>query len=214
MTDVFVSYSQKDRSFVRDLVGVLERAGYDVWWDSTLVPGDRYEAVILEKLNTAGCVIVVWTEDSLRSDWVKDEAQLAKDLDKLVPIAVGGVSPPMGFRQIQTARLDSAQAGPQDPAVQQLLSTIARFRRSESSGLRYFLMPTPEGERQSQIQRWLINEGVIVTENQPIMQIASRGRVFNVGAPFPGRIVKIMRSASAEDIREGQPIAIVAHESA
>ena len=39
MADVFVSYAHEDRDAVLELAAVMERDGYDVWWDRALDVG-------------------------------------------------------------------------------------------------------------------------------------------------------------------------------
>jgi hypothetical protein len=50
-------------------------------------------------------VVVLWTETSIRSDWVKDEAGAARNKGLLLQVLAGEVVPPMGFRQLQAAQL-------------------------------------------------------------------------------------------------------------
>jgi len=50
-------------------------------------------------------VVVLWSTSSVRSQYVRDEAQEGLDLGKLVPVLIEAVKPPMGFRQLQAANL-------------------------------------------------------------------------------------------------------------
>jgi hypothetical protein len=68
MSDIFLSYASEDRPRVEVLRGALERHGWSVWWDNTILPGRTFDQVIGEALDAARCVIVVWSQHSVNSD--------------------------------------------------------------------------------------------------------------------------------------------------
>lgn len=114
MADIFISYAREDRNWVRGLAQALEGEGYSVWWDPNLLPGTRYRETIEKELEQAYASIVVWSSDSIQSDFVRDEAEEARVLNRLVPVLKDAVQPPHGFRQIQTANLSDWRAGRSD----------------------------------------------------------------------------------------------------
>lgn len=105
MADLFLSYASQDRSRIVPLVATLEDAGFSVWWDRLLVTGPTFTAAIQEALNSARCVVVAWSENSIGSGWVRDEAQEGLDRQCLVPCCIDDVRPPLGFRSLQTTQL-------------------------------------------------------------------------------------------------------------
>ncbi|HYB64106.1 MAG TPA: TIR domain-containing protein, partial [Steroidobacteraceae bacterium] len=52
-----------------------------------------------QALEQAATVVVLWSHHSIGSHWVRDEAALARDRSRLVPVSLDGVDPPLGFRQ-------------------------------------------------------------------------------------------------------------------
>lgn len=104
MSEVFISYAHEDQAFVRRLVAGLEGAGLSVWWDHTIPPGKTWDDVIARGIQDAKACIIIWSPHSVSSDWVKEEATLAKDGGKYLPVQIGA-DPPMGFRRIQAANL-------------------------------------------------------------------------------------------------------------
>jgi len=114
MADIFISYAREDRNWVRGLAQALEAEGYSVWWDPNLLPGTRYRETIEKELDQAYASIVVWSDDSIQSDFVRDEAEEARVLNRLVPVLKDAVQPPHGFRQIQTADLSDWKAARRD----------------------------------------------------------------------------------------------------
>jgi formylglycine-generating enzyme required for sulfatase activity len=103
MTDeIFISYTRSDRERAKIFAEALEKQGYSVWWDRRILGGTRIDEVIQEKLKAAKCVIVLWSRESVRSDWVIDEADIGKTRGILIPVFVDAVDIPLGFRRIQT----------------------------------------------------------------------------------------------------------------
>ena len=54
-----------------------------------------------EALARADVIVVLWSRQSVQSDWVCDEAAQGRDRHRLVPLSLDGALPPLGFRQIQ-----------------------------------------------------------------------------------------------------------------
>ncbi len=115
MSEIFVSYASTDRERVAKLVHALESEGLQVWWDRDIAYGQSFNKVIEQALTGATCVIVVWTRESVGSEWVQNEASDARKRDRLVPVLLDPVAPPLEFRHLQAADLSSWQGDPADP---------------------------------------------------------------------------------------------------
>ncbi|MEM8920704.1 MAG: toll/interleukin-1 receptor domain-containing protein, partial [Pseudomonadota bacterium] len=102
MADVFISYARDNRDKAAMLADLITKQGYDVWWDRDLIAGDNYSDVIEETLDTATAVIVLWSGVSRKSHWVRDEAAVGRDRNRLLPIIIDANTPPLGFRQVHT----------------------------------------------------------------------------------------------------------------
>lgn len=103
MADVFISYSRADQEQVARLAMAIQREGYSVWWDKELPPHLSYGDVITEKIVQAKAAVVVWSPTAAKSEWVRAEADMARNQKKLVQTALGDVMPPLPFNQIQYA---------------------------------------------------------------------------------------------------------------
>lgn len=101
MADIFISYKREDILLAKSLAAKLIEAGYTVWWDHDIPAGKDYDRVIEEALNNAGCVIVFWSAASVNSRNVKDEANEGLKRNCLIPVLIGDVRQPLGFRMIQ-----------------------------------------------------------------------------------------------------------------
>jgi TolB-like protein/Flp pilus assembly protein TadD len=124
---VFISYARPDKERVRPIVAALEAAGRRVWWDHHLEGGAVFAREIETALRDAAAVIVVWSQASVESDWVRDEAAVGRDRRRLVPIRLDDVAAPLGFRQYQAIRFDSWDGRPDSEAFQGLLRSLGQI---------------------------------------------------------------------------------------
>jgi formylglycine-generating enzyme len=100
MADVFVSYAREDQRRVDRLIELLERQRWSVFWDRDIPPGETWRSHIGAALDQTRCVVVAWTEQSILSDWVTEEADEARERDILVPVLLDPVRPPRGLRGV------------------------------------------------------------------------------------------------------------------
>jgi TIR domain len=82
--DVFLSYSNKDAAQIERLADELEGKHVSVWCDRGLIAGQPYRDVLRQRIETVKAVVVLWTENSVRSKFVKAEADLADQHNKLI----------------------------------------------------------------------------------------------------------------------------------
>jgi hypothetical protein len=112
VADIFISYSKKDEADARLLAAFLEAHGYSVWWDANLQGADKYRAIIPAELSNARAVVVIWTKNSVGSEWVQSEAGRAHNDRKLIPVRSGGVEYkdiPPPFEQLHTLALNNRE---------------------------------------------------------------------------------------------------------
>lgn len=122
--DVFISYARKNRPLAEQLADALGTNGLEVWWDSDLSAGDQFAAVIEAKLQHAAVVIVMWSADSARSAFVRDESSRALKHDKLLPVRIEDIELPLGFGQLHTLDLLDWDGDADDDAFQKLLLEV------------------------------------------------------------------------------------------
>jgi hypothetical protein len=97
-----------------------------VFWDKALQAGDSFDTVLAEQLASAASVIVLWSPNSVESDWVRDEAQQAKQRGVLLPVLIQDVSLPLGFGRTQTADLTDWNGEAGHPGLIELDQAISR----------------------------------------------------------------------------------------
>ena len=101
MADVFISYSRADRALAELLARDLISRGYSVWWDAELVGADDFYEVIQDALQRAKAAIVIWSQASTKSRFVRDEARFAMHLNKLISLRAPNLdiyNIPFGFQ--------------------------------------------------------------------------------------------------------------------
>src|SRR5580658_5948081 len=116
MSHVFISYARSTAKEAQTVAGALRGLGHDVWLDDEIPAHRAYADVIEERLREAKAVVVIWSAEAAKSEWVRSEADRARAERKLVQLTVDGAALPMPFDQIQCADLagwqgDSAAAG-------------------------------------------------------------------------------------------------------
>ncbi len=127
MARIFLSYARADVDCARELADCIARAGHDVWWDRELHGGSRFTSEIDKALRNAEAVVVLWSDESVESAWVQDEAAEGRDSGRLVPAVIDAVRPPLGFRQYQAIDLTDLKAGGPPARLDELLRAIVKM---------------------------------------------------------------------------------------
>jgi adenylate cyclase len=135
MADVFVSYARADRGRVEPLVRAIEALGHSVWWDPEIAAGQEFDELIAQELQRAGCVIVVWTEASVASRWVRGEARDAADRGVLIPVRYGRVQLPLDARAIHTTDLDDWNEDADSPEFRSVAKSIASLLKKPTAAV-------------------------------------------------------------------------------
>ena len=125
MSDIFISYSSEERNRVLPLVNALEKTGWSVFWDRTIPAGKTWRQVIGAEIRTCRSVLVAWTESSVTSEWVLEEAETGKRKQILIPVLLDNVEPPFGFGNIQAANLAAWNGDSSSPSFTHLVADIA-----------------------------------------------------------------------------------------
>ena len=112
MAQVFISYARSTEAQAQLLATAIRAEGVEVWLDDALPAHRPYGDVIEERLAEAKAVVVIWSPDAVKSQWVRAEADFARNVDKLVQLSIDGAVPPLPFNQIHCAQLHSWEGDP------------------------------------------------------------------------------------------------------
>ncbi len=139
MADIFISYARPDRPVAKSLADGLVGHFYSVWWDDNLVGSGDFRDNIEAELQAAKACIVIWSEHSIKSNFVRDEADYALQYGKLITVRVPHLQindVPIGFRS-----LNADYVGDLEKLVQALKNMNfrpANLPYSEGEELRYY----------------------------------------------------------------------------
>jgi hypothetical protein len=168
MPDIFISYASADRERARLLAEALAKRGYSVWWDRTIPPGRVFDEVIQEAIQGARCMIVLWSAESVRSNWVKTEASEGAARGILVPALIGEVAPPIEFKRIQSANLAQWAGDGAHAEYRNLLDAVDRLMKQA---------PRAPGEVKAPVPGYNPVQGATPSR-------AGAARMFGMGAMF------------------------------
>ena len=107
---VFISYSHRDRAFIDRLASDLQVAGFGIWIDLLEVQvGESLSEEIFRGINQADCFFIVLSRDSVRSEWVKRELEIALAREQrdsrffIIPILLHGSGAPASWPRPRAA---------------------------------------------------------------------------------------------------------------
>jgi TolB-like protein len=127
MSEIFISYARPNEADARRIADALRARGWAVWRDDELPPHRPYAEVIEERLRSAKAVVVVWTADAAKSQWVRAEADIGRERGTLVQLTLDGVIPPLPFNQIQCADLRGWEGQDSHPAWIKITSGVSEL---------------------------------------------------------------------------------------
>src|SRR5690349_11754303 len=125
MSDVFVSYARSTEAQAKRVADALKALGHKVWRDDELPAHRAYSDVIEERLRSAKAVVVLWSAEAARSQWVRAEADIAREAGTLVQVTLDGTIPPLPFNQIQCADLNGWTGDTAAPGWRKVEGSVA-----------------------------------------------------------------------------------------
>jgi len=133
MSDVFISYARSTEREARQVAEALRGLGYDVWRDDELPAHRDYSEVIEERLRSAKAVVVVWSAEAVKSQWVRAEADLAREAHTLVQLSLDASPLPMPFNRIQCADFSGWTGDVSHPGWKKVAASVAELTGASPS---------------------------------------------------------------------------------
>ena len=130
MTDIFISYGRSVAAQAQRVAEALRALDYNVWRDDELPAHRAYAEVIEERLRAAKAVVVIWSTEGVKSQWVRAEADLARQAGTLVQLSIDGAMPPLPFNQIQCADMKGWTGDPDAPGWRKVLASVSALAGS------------------------------------------------------------------------------------
>ncbi len=127
MYDIFISYASEDRNRARDLARILKAQGWTVFWDrESIAAGQDFEIVLENELETAQSVVVLWSDKSAQSKWVRGEARRANKRNVLIPLLLDHTELPMALDSIQAVDLTTWQGESSHESITRLQQALSQ----------------------------------------------------------------------------------------
>lgn len=121
---ILMSLSVKDRERLEAVHELFISEGFPVWWCFDLPPGADWRSVLDEQLQKAAAVVTFWTEESVRSTAVTEEAAVGQKGGKLLHVLMDDVTLPYGFSETQYADLRNWDGSALHPEYRKLSQAI------------------------------------------------------------------------------------------
>jgi adenylate cyclase len=192
MSDIFISYARSTAREAGRIEEALRALGFEVWRDDELPAHRAYAEVIEERLKSARAVVVVWSAEAARSQWVRAEADLARQAGTLVQLSIDGAAPPLPFNQIQCADMRGWTGRADFPGWRKVVESVtdlvgaAPDRRAA---------PAPSSRRPTRVSRW-VAAGAAATVFAVLAAFLAWGPLRKASAPLSS-----MRSVAILPIR-------------
>jgi adenylate cyclase len=217
MSDVFVSYARPDEPRAKQVANGFREHGYGVWIDDQLPAHRPYAEVIQERLKAAKAVVVLWSHQAARSQWVRAEADAARGAGTLVQATLDGSIPPLPFNQIHCADLAGWNGETEAPGWRKLTASITaltggvagsrqREPRTKRSG-QVSICVLPFANLSGDAEQEYFSDGIsedITTDLSNISTLAVTAR--NTAFTYKGRAVdvcEVARKLGVSHVLEG-----------
>ena len=105
MADIFLAYSRANSKKAAAFKAAFEAEGLTVFDDQSIPTGADWRRHIEDQLAACALLVVLWSKSSVKSNYVKEEADVAKAAGKLFPVMITRCEIPYGFRSYQTKSL-------------------------------------------------------------------------------------------------------------
>ncbi len=129
-TDIFISYKREERELAQQVERALIDAGFVTVTDRNIAKNVEFGSAIDRMIRTARLTLVLWTQASATSEWVCQEARLARDLEqdgrpnKYLGVLLENVSLDIEVDLRGKQMLDLSQTGLTDQAITEILDAV------------------------------------------------------------------------------------------
>ncbi len=163
MSLIFISYSRSDKSIVDEFIKQLEAAGHPVWVDREGIRGgEKWRQEIVEAIEQNDVFLLVLSNNSIQSDHVRTEIDLAKESNKrIIPIEIQHVAIPtsMKYQLVGLQRINMYSN--YEDGFKELLTALGGIQETESAITQAAVKSSGQGRQKSRSMGIYIT-GIIV----------------------------------------------------
>jgi hypothetical protein len=123
MAQIYISYSKSDRHAAKAIVGAIRQAGLNAFDESDLQLDVDLEHHIARAVDTAQCVIILWSKAAAESEWLQFEIQRALQAwasGRLVLATLDETPLPVGLRDLSPIQITEGD----DSGTQKLIGRV------------------------------------------------------------------------------------------
>ncbi len=143
VTDIFISSARERERDAQRIAEALRVLGYEVWRDDQIPAHRLFGEVFEERLVAAKVVLVLWSAEGAKSEWVRSEASRARAMGKLVQLTLDKAPLPMPFDQIQCANLVGWSGEADAPGWRKVVASIGYLANDGAPALSIEVPPDP-----------------------------------------------------------------------
>ena len=199
MADVFVSYARPDEASATIVADALRAEGYAVWRDDELPAHRVYGEVIEERLRLARAVVVLWSAEAAKSQWVRAEADAARGIGTLIQANLDGCVPPLPFNQIQCADLRGWSGDTSAPGWQKLAASVRALAKppvkegpARAQRTRLTVCVLPFSNMSGDVEQEYFSDGISEDITTDLSQVSALGVVArNTAFTYKGQSVNV-----------------------
>ncbi|MBI1188505.1 MAG: TIR domain-containing protein, partial [Alphaproteobacteria bacterium] len=125
--DVFISYKREERARCERIASKLRALGLDVWFDAKLEAGKNFDREIEASVAKSKAVLVLWSANSVDSQWVRNEAGFGLKYEKLVAARLSACDLPLAFSAVHYEDLFDPNFQDDDAGWLRLLDRISKL---------------------------------------------------------------------------------------
>jgi len=129
--DIFISYSSKDKAVADKLVTQIEKAGYTCWIaPRNIVAGVEYSEVIEKAILKCKVFLIIFSEYSEKSSWVRSELNIAFSENKyLIPYKIDATPLKGTMRLLLNDKhwIEKGEGGDEIKQMNLLVSAIQKY---------------------------------------------------------------------------------------
>jgi adenylate cyclase len=181
----------------------LSAEGYEAWRDDELPAHRAYADVIQERLSSAKAVVVLWSANSAKSQWVRAEADTARNAGTLVQARLGTTVPPLPFNQIQCADLGGWEGDPNAAGWQKLKASVValagmaetKLQTTRSGQRPVSVCVLPFANMSGEAEQEYFSDGTSGEDitDRPVEGLGARGHRAQHSLPVQGPVVRCVR---------------------
>ncbi|MDP8912203.1 MAG: toll/interleukin-1 receptor domain-containing protein [Pseudomonadota bacterium] len=130
MTEVVIRSASEQTELAGKLGGAIADAGFQVWRADGADDDFWHSGEVVERIRSAKAAVVIWSEGAAASALICDEANAARQQQKLIQVSADGRSPPAPFDGAPVAQLSGWRGEPGHPGWRQVIQQLEEMSAS------------------------------------------------------------------------------------